>query len=272
MKRYFLELFILTIISAAAGIPAAMALATDGIHSAGAVFLKLFAFAYSLLILAPLDYGVLFGFVRGARGEVPQVNDIFAVLDNYLHVILTRLVTSVIVGIGMVALIVPGIYFACRLAFAPYLVVEYKLEVVQALRASWDRTRGKAGTIFLMGLSTIPIGLVGLLMCGVGILFAMVWIRGAFASLYVALTPAPAPTGEQDDENGNEDGDAGPRSMMPPPAPPASTPQVDEPEGNADSNSDEPEDDGDGAPEEDESSQPDPDKPKRKGKRQKPEA
>ncbi|NOY22087.1 MAG: hypothetical protein GXO70_01070 [Acidobacteria bacterium] len=192
-KRFFLELFILVIILSAAAIPMGIANEPGGFHSAGTAFLKLFGFAYWLLLYAAINYGVLYGFVRGARGETPEVNDIFKVTDNYVNVVLANLVTTVIIVIGFMALIVPGIYFACRLVFVPYLVVERKMEVVPALRESWDMSQGKAGMIFLMGLTAIPIALLGLLMCGVGILFSLVWIHAAFASLYVALAPVQAP-------------------------------------------------------------------------------
>ncbi|RLE17850.1 MAG: hypothetical protein DRJ14_05445 [Acidobacteria bacterium] len=188
-KRFFLELFILVIILSAAAIPMGIANEPSGFHSAGTAFLKLFGFAYWLLLYAAINYGVLCGFVRGARGETPEVNDIFKVTDNYVNVVLANLVTTVIIVIGFMALIIPGIYFACRLAFVPYLVVERKMDVVPALRESWDMSQGKAGTVFLMGLTAIPIALLGLLMCGVGILFSLVWIHTAFASLYVALAP-----------------------------------------------------------------------------------
>jgi len=193
MKRFFLELFILVIILGAAAIPIGIVNNPTGFHSAGTAFLKLFGFAYLVLLYAAIRYGVLYGFVRGARGETPEVNDIFKVTDNYLNVVLASLVTTVIIGIGFIALFIPGIYFACRLVFVPYLVVERKMEVVPALRESWDISKGKAWTIFLMGLTAIPIALLGLLMCGVGILFSLVWIHAAFASLYVALTPNQTP-------------------------------------------------------------------------------
>ncbi len=188
-KRFFLELFILVIISAAASIPAALAWGPDSPHTAGRSFLQIFAFIYWLLLFTPIDYGVLYGFVRGARGETPDVNDIFKIRENYINIVLAKLVTMVIIGIGFAALIVPGIYFACRLVFVPYLVVERNMEVAPALRESWELSRGRAGTVFLIGLTTIPIFILGFLLCGVGVLFSMVWISATFASLYVHVTP-----------------------------------------------------------------------------------
>lgn len=187
-KRYFLELFILVIISAAASIPAALAWGPDSPQTAGRAFLQIFAFIYWLLLFTPIDYGVLYGFVRGARGETPDVNDIFKIRQNYVNIVLAKLVTMVIIGIGFAALIVPGIYFACRLVFVPYLVVERNMAVTPALRESWELSRGHAGTVFLMALTTIPIFILGFMVCGVGVLFAMVWVSATFASLYVHVT------------------------------------------------------------------------------------
>ena len=85
-------------------------------------------------------------------------------------------------------MIVPGIIFACRLAFTPYLVVDRQMEVIEAVKESWRMTRGHAWKVFRVGLMAIPIGLAGLLCCGVGIIIAIMWSKLAFASLYHAVS------------------------------------------------------------------------------------
>jgi len=84
-------------------------------------------------------------------------------------------------------LIVPGIIFACRLAFVPYLVVDREMDVMDALRVSWDMTRGYGGQIFLMGLLAIPVVILGLLCIGVGVVVSVMWISAAFAVMYHAV-------------------------------------------------------------------------------------
>ena len=65
---------------------------------------------------------------------------------------IANIVVAVIVGLGIIMLIVPGIIFACRLAFVPYLVVDREMDVMDALRVSWDMTRGPGWQIFFIGL------------------------------------------------------------------------------------------------------------------------
>ena len=80
-----------------------------------------------------------------------DVKDTFSTFDNYLNVVLANLLVSAIIAIGLIFLVVPGVILACRLAFVRYLVMDKKLEPVEAVEASWRMTRGHANSIFFMG-------------------------------------------------------------------------------------------------------------------------
>ena len=190
-KKFFLDLFLVTIIVGVVFIPLGMMESLDGRETAGFVLLNIFGLAYWLLLYDPIDYGSAFVFLKAVRDEKFEVKDIFSAfesVDRYLNVVLAELLKSAIILIGLVMLIVPGIIFACKLAFVKYLVLDKKMDPVAAVKESWNMTTGYAGTIFLMGLLAIPIGIVGLIMCGVGIIPAIMWIRCAFASMYYAVS------------------------------------------------------------------------------------
>jgi uncharacterized membrane protein len=155
---------------------------------AGAAVLGIFGFAYSLLIAQPVDYGISFASLRAARRDKLEIKDMFAAFKNYVNVVLANLLTGAIIIIGLVLLIVPGIIFACKLAFVPYLVIDRKMEAIEAVKESWRMTGGYAWKVFLIGLLAIPISIAGLICFGVGIIFALMWIRLAFASLYHAVS------------------------------------------------------------------------------------
>jgi uncharacterized membrane protein len=122
------------------------------------------------------------------RDERPNVADVFAGFKKgYLNIVLANLLVFAICGIGLLLLIVPGIIFACRLSFVPYLVMDKGLEPVAAIEKSWFMTRGHGWRIFGMYLLSILMFLVGLLLVLVGGLFALLWIGTAFASLYHAV-------------------------------------------------------------------------------------
>ncbi len=190
MKSNFLELLLVIIIYIAASIP--MGLGRVGAEAAGlgagGVLLGLFSLVYGLFVLAPLSYGMANVFLKVIRGEKFDVSDMFdCYKDNYLNVVLANLLTGAIVVAGLLFLIIPGIIFACKLAFVPYLVMDKKLEVIEAVKTSWNMTKGHAMTIFLIGLLAIPIVLLGLIMLFFGILPASIWIEGASAAIYHAV-------------------------------------------------------------------------------------
>lgn len=187
MKKNFLELLLIIVIYIVASIPAGIGRAGAEISGmgAGGVMMGLFSLVYGLFVVAPLSYGMAFVFLKVIRGEKFNVADMFdCYKSNYLNIVLASLLTGAIIVAGIIVFIIPGIIFACKLAFVPYLVMDKKLEVIEAVKTSWNMTRGHAWTIFFMALLAIPIAILGLLMLVVGIVPASIWIEGAFAALY----------------------------------------------------------------------------------------
>jgi len=61
------------------------------------------------------------------------------------------------------------------------------MEVIEAIKESWNMTTGHAISIFLIGVLSIPITIAGLLVCCVGVIASSMWIELAFAFIYVAV-------------------------------------------------------------------------------------
>ena len=184
--KYFLELFVIGIIGFIIGIPTGMG---GWAHDAAAAgILGFLAFVYGILVDGPVQYGVTFAYLKAARGDKLDIKDMFEAFKNYWNAVLASLLVCVIIFIGLVLLIVPGIIFACKLAFTPYLVVDRKMAVMEAMEASWRMTGGHAWKVFLIGLLSIPICIAGLLCCCVGIIISIMWVSLAFASLYHAVS------------------------------------------------------------------------------------
>ncbi len=187
LKNNFVELLLLIVISMAVNIPVGITrVGAEAVGlGAGGVILGLMGIVIGLFIAAPIRYGVSWVFLKLIRGEDFDVADVFAGFkDNYINVILANLLTAAIVIAGFIFLIVPGIIFACKLAFVPYLVMDKKMDAVDAVKASWNMTKGYTWTIFLIGLLAIPIVIMGLLMVIVGIIPAIMWVEGASAAIY----------------------------------------------------------------------------------------
>ena len=189
--KYFLELLLISIIAFVIGIPSSMGGWAKDIAVLGGL-LGFIGFVYTLLIANPVDYGVSFAFLKAARRDKLEINDMFEAFKNYWNAVLANLLVGVIVVIGLFLLIVPGIIFYCKLIFTCYLVVDRKMGVIEAIQESWRMTRGHTGEIFLIALLAIPLYIAGLICFLVGIIVAIMWVKLAFASLYYAVSNAEA--------------------------------------------------------------------------------
>ena len=153
----------------------------------GVVMMVLFQIFYGFLVILPITYGISWIYLRAVRGEPFRVQDIFLSYQSFGQVLIANILVGLIIGLGIVMLIVPGIIFACKLAFVPYLVVDRKLDATDAIRTSWKMTAGHTGTIFMMGIASFFVILLGLICLLVGIIPATIWISLAFAAMYMAV-------------------------------------------------------------------------------------
>jgi hypothetical protein len=145
----------------------------------------LLSMAYGVFIAGPIGMSTDWVFLKAVRREKIEIKDMFAVFErNYWNAVIAGLVTGIIIVIGIIMLIVPGIIFACRLAFVPYLVIDQKMEAMEALKASWAMTKGHGWTIFFMGFLAFFIIIAGLIVLFFGVIISAMWITAAFAVLY----------------------------------------------------------------------------------------
>lgn len=144
-------------------------------------------YIYQLLVGLPIAWGFTFVCLKAARNEEPSIADLFYGFKNYGNVLLAYLLVTLIVIGGCILLIVPGIIFACKLAFVPYLVVGNKMGAIAAIKKSWSMTTGYATKVFLIWLMGIPIAIAGIICLIVGVIPAIMWINIAVASLYYSV-------------------------------------------------------------------------------------
>ena len=176
LKRWFLPLFLLALVWSIVASPAAIA------RHGGA---SLFSAIYFTLVVAPITFGSLNAQLGAVRGRTPEVGQLFAPFrDYYGQVILAHVLWCALVTMGFALLVIPGFIVATRLSFVGFLVVDRRLDAIEAFSESWRLTRGYAGTIFLIFVLGIPLAFVGSLLGGIGVLPAVVWTHLAFATVY----------------------------------------------------------------------------------------
>ena len=187
MKKYFLELLIVIVIFLVFHIPLEGLSGFEEPRGFLEFYFGLASAAYLFLFMWPLKYGVKYTFLRAVRENNPEPKHIFYAFTNFVNAVLASLITKVIIAIGFIFLIVPGVYLACKLAFVPYLVIEEKLDAVTAMKESWRMTEGHSIQIFMIYVLAILVSFAGLLLLGVGVILSIMWIQLALASMYYAV-------------------------------------------------------------------------------------
>ncbi|MFB6102612.1 MAG: hypothetical protein ABEJ73_08615 [Haloplanus sp.] len=101
-------------------------------------------------------------FVSDARRTFPQ-----GVTRRFGWVVVNALVAgfivNVLIGLGTVLLVLPGIYLAVALYFVQFEVIVEDKNAIDALRDGWELTKGERLGVFLLLLVVFAIGLVSAL-------------------------------------------------------------------------------------------------------------
>lgn len=144
--------------------------------------------AYSFLIAGPIGIGYLWVMYLISNGKKATFSNLFDLFErNYINAVLASFLVTCIIVIGFIALIIPGIYFAVKLFFVNILIIDKKMDPIQAIKASWKLTEGYFWNILGLTLMYIPIIIGGLLLLIVGIIPAVAWISASQAVMYNSI-------------------------------------------------------------------------------------
>lgn len=185
---------VLTLVAAlATAIPSGIA---EGLNKTAPALAALFSLAGTVISLI-VGVGVIRISLRLHDGGTATVRDLFAVEGPLLwRYFLASLLYALIVGVGLILLVVPGIIFAVRYVFYGYAVVDRNAAPMDALAQSAAATKGVWGTVSLFGLAVLLLTILGALALGVGLLITTPISVLAAAWVYRRLAgPPPAAAG-----------------------------------------------------------------------------
>lgn len=94
---------------------------------------------------------------------------------------------ALIIVVGFILLIVPGVIAALALTFVSYVVIEEGLSPIEALKRSAALTKGSRWQLFVLGLALFGINILGLLALGVGLFVSIPVSFLAMVHVYRAL-------------------------------------------------------------------------------------
>ena len=136
------------------------------------VSLVVFSFLVSFILKFSLDI-VEKEKIRLFSREIKNLIPSFKV---YLNALLAIVICSIIIGVGMILLIIPGLYLMGRLFPVFYLIIDKKINVFKAIKMSWEITRKTGWYLFWKQVQVILFSFIPFLL----IVFVLITIFPVF--------------------------------------------------------------------------------------------
>lgn len=108
-------------------------------------------------------------------------NEYQAMVLRYIGV---SIMYSIMVFIGFILLIIPGILLALTFCMSPFLVIDKKMGMMESLKLSADMTKGYKLSMFVIWLEAIVINIIGLVCLGLGLLVTLPLTLLAYVFIY----------------------------------------------------------------------------------------
>jgi hypothetical protein len=109
-----------------------------------------------------------------AQGKKPTMGSLWEFArDNTFKMIGLGIVVSVVITLGLLALIVPGLIFIRRYVLSPFVMADNNLSIIEAMKKSADLTKPYSGAVW---------GVIG-----VSILLSLVSVFGAVGAISSAI-------------------------------------------------------------------------------------
>jgi uncharacterized membrane protein len=135
-----------------------------------------------LVVAAAISSAQYVGLLGIADGQPTTIGSFFK--PRYIGpMIVLTLIVGVLVGIGYVLCVIPGLIVALFAMFAHPILVDRNLSPIDSLKASIEIVKANVGQVILVWLVAGLIAAAGVLACGVGVL-----VSGPVASLMLVYT------------------------------------------------------------------------------------
>ncbi len=143
----------------------------------------------NLFIGGAFTLGFSIYFLNVVRGTNPKFENLFDGFKKYVPSLVAFVVMIIVVTLGFILLIVPGIMLACGLSQTFFILADDETEMsgIDALKKSWEMMDGWKVKYFLLNLIHMGMIIVGILMLVIGIFYMIPIISTSQALFYEKL-------------------------------------------------------------------------------------
>lgn len=143
---------------------------------------------YTIFIANPITVGESKYFINNRKEQGRFKNLFYAFSHNYINIVKITFLMQIKLFLWTLLFIIPGIIKAFEYSMIPYILAERPdISSEEAFRLSKELTDYQKIELFVLELSFIGWYILGLLLCGVGIIFVYPYYSATMAELYFKL-------------------------------------------------------------------------------------
>lgn len=137
------------------------------------------------ILYIPLLVGVQMLFVKAKRGEPIVFNDVFSPINRFFSIFFGSIYMAILICIGLILLIVPGLCWASWWMFALLFIYDKKMNIGEGMAASKNIVRkNNLWMHLILILLACVVADIGIYIFKIGFLFTMPLGMGAIACAY----------------------------------------------------------------------------------------
>ena len=142
----------------------------------------------SLVIGGPFALGLAIFALKLSKNEAADISDVFEGFKNFVPALLTYLLMAIVIAVGFLLLIVPGIILSFGLSQTMFILAEEPdMPAADILRKSWEMMKGHKMDYFILSIRFIPWMLLCIFTLGIGLLWLLPYMYTTFANFYREL-------------------------------------------------------------------------------------
>lgn len=132
------------------------------------ISLQLFMHFLSAIIMLTVEIGMMNVFLMSLDGKKVNADDCFKCIKYLPSYFAFVFLSRILIVLGYVSFIIPGIILQISFQFAGYFIVEKKMGPIAAMKASWAICDGARWQLILLGVISYFINVVGFMCFIVG--------------------------------------------------------------------------------------------------------
>lgn len=152
------------------------------------VFIPVIGPIITIIVSAPLSFGIIMYTIRFANYEDLELTEVFNGFTRWIDSIVLTLVIGIFTFLWSLLLFIPGIIKGLSYSMSLYILAENPdMKPMEALEWSKQITNGHKGRIFYVYLSFIGWSILASLTCGIGYIWLFPYMNLTVTNLYFDL-------------------------------------------------------------------------------------